>query len=370
MLGTLIRSNRPAREQHDFSFFQPSTRRSSMSSEASITFSIAPGVPNHPDMGTAFTREISQNAGTPAQASRSTDATNIEDYDRFRRSMTPSPSPYLGRTVVFPTTNSGRMLTGDNSISITSIEGSGQQTADGVDMAGRWLEQFTSSAKTSNTPRAQPSILARMHKVSAPIEDTSNERFPGVDDGVAPGEWVQPSGLSRKMLGKPKIGMTAEPPPPLFQVTQAPLLGSVRGSAAGSVAGSAHRGQRFYTPAAEDGSSVARGAPDIVQPRPRIDKANTARELEQARQREKTIIEWRERGFAEVGRLDENTQVDLNKRLLEEQRQIYGGNLLGESLKGGSENSRGRWKAPREGGLFASPPVSYPIPRVTARHKG
>lgn len=307
----------------------------------------------------------------------------FEDKERFRRSMGPSPSPhYSTRASDISTTNFAEIFAGGPMNNVGT--GRGQQTTEWTITAGNWLNKFAGTSKVTPTlpPRSQPSVLARMHSATSAANDTNNTET----DDVAPGEWIQPIGLSKKPSVKPKIGITAELAPLLFQPPPTPIVRSMVESVSGSVAGSAHQWTKVVVNQSNNtypkpilpgpGSSVDRTTSDVIRPSSKIAKTCStrakaeARENARAKEKEKVIMEWRERGFTEIGRIGEMGASDLDRKQFGEQVQRRSNPVVfrrdsSESGEDEPENFGENRRTLREGGLFASPPVGSSVfPRI------
>lgn len=343
------------------------SRENSTSTEASIKFSISPVTSK---TGVTTGNKIVQ-ANAPPQTPKKVDETGLEDRERFRRSMGPSPSPHAAHASNISATNYTEVFVGD-SINNTGAGKSEQRTAEWTIAAGNWLNKFSSAGKPTTPalpPRGQPSVLARIHSAASVTSDANATD----NDGVAPGEWIKPVGLSKKTV-KPKIGITAELAPLLFQPAPAPpIVRSMVGSVTGSTVGSAHGWTKVVpnqpnqypeTLFPESGTSIDRPSSKIAKSNPaRVEAEENAR----AKEKEKVILEWRERGFTEVGRMGEMGPPALGKRQVGDPIQRLPDAVVFRSDSSGSEADtserpgRRNWVTPREGGLFASPPVSLVV---------
>lgn len=349
----------------------------SSSAETSIRFPISPAV-----CGAGITaRNMSTQANTSPQTPKKSDEAGPEDPERFRRSMGPSPSPHTFHVGDMSATNFAESFPGGLTNNVGAGKG-GQQTTEWAIAAENWLNKFAGSTKPipAIQPRSKPSVLARMHSVSS-TTSANGEMNTADTDGVAPGEWIKPVGLNKKPPVKPKIGITAELAPLLFQPTPAPIVRSMVETVAVNVTGSAHQWTKVVANQSnnqysksifpEPGTSIDRTASDVVHLGGNITKTSSvgptveAEESARAKEKEKVVMEWRNRGFTEVGRMGETGSPALNKKQVEEQMQKLSSAVVfrsdgSESGVGGSVRfGEKRWITPREGGLFASPPVSF-----------
>lgn len=319
---------------------------------------------------------MSIQTNTPPQTP-GVDEADLEDSDRFRRSMGPSPSPHTTRVGEISTTNVTEVFSGGSTKNSGAGKG-GQQTTEWTVTAENWLNKFAGSPKPTSTllPRGKPSVLARMHSVTS-VDSGMNAAD---TDGIAPGEWVQPVGLSKKPPVKPKIGITAELAPLLFQPAPAPIARSVVESITENAVGGAHQWTKVV--ASQSNNKYSKLiffkpdtpiASDVVRLGSKIPKTSSARvkmeaeENARAKEKEKVVMEWRERGFTEVGRMSETGSPVLDKKHAGEHvQQLPNATVLRsdtpESGVGSSECFGGKkWISPREGGLFASPPASFSV---------
>lgn len=350
------------------------SRTGSTSTETSIKFSISPAVSG----ASVVARNSNIHAKIPPHTPK-VDGECFEDKERFRRSTGPSPSPHhTARASDISTANFAEVFAGGLMSNVGT--GRGQQTTEWTITAGNWLNKFAGTSKTTPAlpPRSQPSVLARMHSATSVVNDTSNTET----DGVAPGEWIQPMGLSKKPPVKPKIGITAELAPLLFQPPPTPIVRSMVESVAGSVAGSAHQWTKVVANQSNNpypkpilpgtGASVDRTVSDAVRPSKIAKPSSTrtkaeARENARAQEKEKVIMEWRERGFTEIGRMGEMEPPALDRKQFGEQVQKRSNTVVfrRDSSESGEDEpeSFGEKKRTslREGGLFASPPVGSSV---------
>lgn len=347
----------------------------STSTETSIKFSISPAISG----ASVVVRNSKIHAKIPPHTPK-VDGECLEDKERFRRSMGPSPSPHhTARANDISTANFTEIFAGGLMSNVGT--GRGQQTTGWTIAAGNWLNKFAGTSKATPTlpPRSQPSVLARMHSATSVANDTNNTE----PDGVAPGEWIKPMGLSKKPSVKPKIGITAELAPLLFQPPPTPIVRSMVESVAGSVAGSAHQWTKVVANQSNNsytksilpvtGASVDRTTSDAVRPGSKIAKTSStrakaeARENARAKEKEKVIMEWRERGFTEIGRMGEMGPPALDRKQFEEQVQKRSNPVVfrrdsSESGEDEPESFREKKRtSPCEGGLFASPPVGSSV---------
>lgn len=353
--------------------------------EASITFSTSLTFPDFTKTLTTPDNRSAHQKNAPTQNPKQVEEASPEDLDRRRRSRGPSPSPHTSYKTDVSTGNFAKIFAEEKSGNSARTREDGQETTEWASTAKNLLGQFTSSTKPSTFQRNQPSVLARIHQVTSPTGDTINMDAAGVSqdrdndsDGVAPGEWIQPVGLPKRQIVKPKIGITAPLAPLLFQPEPAPVIRSVEGSVTGSVTGSVQPGQ--WTKVVADpskylssgplppgfGYSIGQSSSDIILSRKSLGKVNSDRENAEAEAKERVIMEWRERGFREVGRIDEAGPPGLDRQHVKRslQKQPRAG-VLGSGGSGSETSGEQIWKAPQQGGLFASPPVgSSPVSRT------
>lgn len=322
-------------------------------------------------------RNMGTRANTSPQTPKKSDEVDPEDLERFRRSMGPSPSPRTTRVGDISTTSFTERFSGG----LTSNAGTGkggQQTTEWAITAGNLLNKFAGSTKPTPAlqPRSKPSVLARMHSATS----TDGEMNTADTDDVAPGEWIKPVGLNKKPV-RPKIGITAELAPLLFQPAPAPIVRSMIETVAVNVTGSAHQWTKVVANQSnnqysksifpEPGTSINHTASNVVCLGNNITKISSVgptietEESARAKEKEKVVMEWRDRGFTEVGRMGEIGSPALDKKKVGEQIQKLSSPVVfrsdsSESGVGGSVHfGEKRWITPREGGLFASPPVSF-----------
>lgn len=346
------------------------------SAETNIRSSTSPAVGE-----TSITaRNMSTQANTSPQTPKKSDEVGPEDPERFRRSMGPSPSPHTTHVGDIPTTSSAENFSGGLTNNTGTGKG-GRETAEWAITAGNWLNKFAGSTKPTPAlqPRSKPSVLARMHSATSSTSANGEMNTADTDD-VAPGEWIKPVGLNKKPV-KPKIGITAELAPLLFQPTPAPIVRSMVETVAVNATGGAHQWTKVVANQSnnqysksifpEPGTHIERAALDVTRLGSNTTKTSSvgptieAEESARAKEKEKVVMEWRDRGFTEVGRMGETGSPALDKKQVGEQMQKLSGAAVfrsdsSESGVGGSVRfGEKRWITPREGGLFASPPVSF-----------
>lgn len=351
------------------------SRTNSTSTETSIKFSISPAISG---ASVAVQNSIIQ-AKIPPQTPKKVNEAGFEDQERLRRSMGPSPSPRTTHASDNSITNFGETFAGGFMNNLGA--GKEKQTTEWTITAGNWLNKFAGSSKPTPAllPRSQPSVLARMHSITSVVNDINTTDT----DGIAPGEWIQPVGLSKKLPVKPKIGITAELAPLLFQPPPAPTVRSMVESVAGSVAGSAHQWTKVVANQSNNlypksifpgsGASIDHTASDIIRQSNKITKSSSTRaeaeteENARAKEKEKVIMEWRERGFTEVGRMGETRPPAFDKKQVGEQTQKRSNPVVfrRDTSESGEDDSgrcgEKKWISPREGGLFASPQVNFSV---------
>lgn len=247
----------------------PISRRSSMSSEGSITFSL---------------REDSISGKESDKAGKAF----FEDAERSRRSPGPSPSPKRG----FKLSSSAARPGCFDPFKFEPIRD--ENTNDPKIVTEGWLSQLSISSENDNIilPTSRPSVLARIHSRGSVCDDDESD-----SDGVAPGEWIKPIELIKKEHPKLKTG------------DEAPMKDSFGGSFKGTIFS---RGLR--RPGQYDGPRSQSTTPQIGS---QFDKSS---------EKEKEIVAWREKGMigttmGDKGVITSPTEGKQEQRDLVPQRQ-------------------------------------------------
>lgn len=226
-----------------FTLRNPISRRSSMSSEGSITFSL---------------REDSISGKESDKAGKAC----FEDAERSRRSPGPSPSPKRGFKL-----NSSAARPG--SFDPFKFEPRrDENTNDPKIVTEGWLSQLSISSENDNIifPTGRPSVLARIHSRGSVCDDDESD-----SDGVAPGEWIKPIGLIEKEHPKPKMG------------DEALMKDSFGGSFKGSVFSRGLRRPGQYD-----------------DPRSQSTTPQIGSQFDKSSEKKKEIVAWREKGMIET----------------------------------------------------------------------
>lgn len=240
-----------------FNLRTPISRRSSMSSEGSITFSL---------------REDSISGKESEKTGRSC----FEDAERSRRSPGPSPSPKRGF-------NLNSSAARPRSFDPFNFEPRRDENANDPKIVTEdWLSQLSISSENDNIvlPTGRPSVLARIHSRGSVCDDDESD-----SDGVAPGEWIKPIELIKKEPPKLKTGDEA--------LMKDSLGGSFKETASS-------RGSR--RPGQYDGP-----------PRPQSTTPQIGSQFDKLCEKEKEIVAWREKGMIPTTLGDKKTITSLTE---------------------------------------------------------
>ncbi|KAI5841753.1 hypothetical protein DFP73DRAFT_632936 [Morchella snyderi] len=240
----------------DFTLSTPTSGRSSISSEGSITFSLRED---------SISGKESDKAG----------GIYFEDAERSRRSPGPSPSPKRGLKLNSSTARLG-------SFDPFNFElGRDEDINDPKIVTEGWLNQLSISSEKDNIilPTGRPSVLARIHSRGSVCDDDESD-----SDGVAPGEWIKPIELIKKEPPKLKTGDEA----------------LMRDSF----------GVPFKGPTSSRGS---RRPGQYNSPRSQSITPQTGFHLDKLSEKEKEIAAWREKGMIATITGDKKTATSLTE---------------------------------------------------------